>query len=118
MVNSCEIIISCILVPPYISPDSCSFWNLIAHYSDILVGFCAACNNYWSLLQFRILSKIDVGSHLRKIIIWKNSKVPAVLKQGVLTIYNFVRNLTAFILLTEKLKLSKDLKEGYVLGVI
>lgn len=47
MINGCEIIISCILVSSYISPGS-SFWNLIAHYSHSLVGFCAACNNYWS----------------------------------------------------------------------
>lgn len=67
------------------------------------------------LLLFRTLSKIDVGSHLRKRIIWKNSKVLAVLNQSVLTIYSFVRNLTAFILLTEKLKLAKDLEEDYIL---
>lgn len=66
------------------------------------------------LLLFRTLSKIDVGSHLRKRIIWKNSKVLAVLNQSVLTIYSFVRNLTAFILLTEKLKLAKDLEEEYI----
>lgn len=67
------------------------------------------------LLLFRTLSKIDVGSHLRKRIIWKNSKVLAVLNQSVLTIYSFVKNLTAFILLTEKLKLAKDLEEDYIL---
>lgn len=66
------------------------------------------------LLQFRALSKTDVGSHLRKIIIWKNFKVPAAFNQSVLTIYSSVRNLTAFIL-TEKLKLAKDLKEDYLL---
>lgn len=66
------------------------------------------------LLQLRTLSKIGVGSRLRKIIIWKNFEVPAALNQSILTIYSFVRNLTAFIL-TEKLKLAKDLKEGYVL---
>lgn len=67
------------------------------------------------LLLFRTLSKIDVGSHLRKRIIWKNFEVLAVLNQSVLTIYSFVRNLTAFMLLTEKLKLAKDLEEGYIL---
>lgn len=37
------------------------------------------------------------------------------LNQSVLTIYSFVRKLTAFILLTEKLKLAEDLKEGSIL---